>query len=308
MHDGRAVHSTVIALDRPLDLARTLGLLARGAGDPPLRVEPGRVWRATRTPSGPATLLVVPAPGRLELTAWGPGAEALLAGAGDLVGLGDDPAELRTPHPLVRALQTRFAAVRLPRTWNVVEALVPAILEQRVTGAESRRAYRRLVVEWGEPAPGPGGLFVPPTAETLARLPYHAFHRLGVERRRAEVVRHAMSRADRLEEIAARPLEAARDLLARRLGARPGLGPWPIAEVGRRAFGDPDAVSVGDFHLPHLVAWALAGEPRGTDARMLELLAPFTGLRGRVVRLLELRGLRPPRFGPRLPVRRIERI
>ena len=65
-------------------------------------------------------------------------------------------------------------------------------------------------------------------------------------------------------------------------------------------------MSVGDFHLKNLVSWALAGEPRGTDERMLELLAPWAGHRAYVVRLLELSGLRPPRYGPRLTPRRFE--
>jgi len=77
-------------------------------------------------------------------------------------------------------------------------------------------------------------------------------------------------------------------------------------EVAVRALGDLDAVSVGDFHHKNLVSWALAGEPRGTDARMLELLAPYAGRRALVIRLLELSGLRPPRYGPRMAPRRIQ--
>jgi len=110
----------------------------------------------------------------------------------------------------------------------------------------------------------------------------------------------------------ARRLEAATDLAPpeaqARLRAIPGVGAWTAAEVAARAWGDPDAVSVGDYHLPSLVAWALAGEPRGTDDRMLELLAPFAGQRGRVIRLLEVSGLTAPRRGPRYAGRRIETI
>ena len=90
--------------------------------------------------------------------------------------------------------------------------------------------------------------------------------------------------------------------------AVPGIGPWTAAEVAVRALGDDDAVSVGDFHIPNLVAWALAGEPRADDTRMLELLEPYRGRRALVVRLLELGGSMAPRRGPRLSPRRIEGI
>jgi 3-methyladenine DNA glycosylase/8-oxoguanine DNA glycosylase len=92
-----------------------------------------------------------------------------------------------------------------------------------------------------------------------------------------------------------------------RLEAIPGIGAWTTAEVAFRALGDADAVSVGDFHLPHQVSWALAGERRGSDERMLELLAPFTPHRARIVRLIEASGVGPERRGPRLAARRIER-
>jgi 3-methyladenine DNA glycosylase/8-oxoguanine DNA glycosylase len=94
----------------------------------------------------------------------------------------------------------------------------------------------------------------------------------------------------------------------RRLCAFPGIGPWTAAQVGLAALGDPDAVPVGDLHLPNMVAWALAGEPRGTDDRMLELLEPFAGHRGRAARLLTLAGLQAPRFGPRNRLRSIRSI
>ena len=53
-----------------------------------------------------------------------------------------------------------------------------------------------------------------------------------------------------------------------------------LTERQRLALGDPDAISIGDFHLPHLVCFAMAGEPRGTYERMLELLEPFRPHRG----------------------------
>ena len=91
----------------------------------------------------------------------------------------------------------------------------------------------------------------------------------------------------------------------RRLTAIPGIGPWTAAEALRVATGDPDLVSLGDYHLPSLVAWALVGEARADDQRMLELLEPYRGQRGRVVRLLEASGIQVPRFGPRMALRSI---
>jgi 3-methyladenine DNA glycosylase/8-oxoguanine DNA glycosylase len=193
--------------------------------------------------------------------------------------------------------------LRLGRTGAVIEALVPSVIEQKVTGKEAFRSYERLVRRYGEKAPGPAGLIVPPSAATLAELPYWAYHPLGIERRRADIVRHACARAGRLEETASMPLDGA----YKHLRAIPGIGPWTAAEVGRVAFGDPDAVSVGDYHLKNHVAWVLAGEPRATDERMLELLEPYRGQRARAIRLIEACPT-PPRFGPRVKLRQIAQM
>jgi 3-methyladenine DNA glycosylase/8-oxoguanine DNA glycosylase len=186
----------------------------------------------------------------------------------------------------------------------VVEALVPTILEQKVVGIEAKRSYAGLVRALSEPAPGPGGLLLPPDPARLAATPYYAFHPFGVERRRADTVRMVCRHARRLEEAAGmEPADA-----YRRLTVVPGVGRWTAAEVARAALGDADAVSEGDYHLPHQVAWALAGEPRADDARMLELLEPYRGHRGRVIGLIEAGGLGPPRFGPRMPLQNLARL
>lgn len=294
--------TTHVPVAGPFDLGATMAPLRRGYGDPTIAVEGTIVWRATRTPDGPATLRLEPVAGGVDVAAWGPGSRWAVAAAPGLIGADDDPAALRPVHPLLRDLQVRLAGIRLGRTGAVLEALVPAILEQKVTGEQARRGYRGLVRAHGGPAPGPRPLLLPPSPGVLARLPYHAYHPFGIERRRAETVRRAAASAPRLEAIVELPLAEA----YARLLVLPGVGPWTAAEVGARALGDPDAVSVGDYHLAHLVAWALAGESRGSDERMLELLEPYRGQRGRVVRLLEASGIRPPRHGPRMAPRRIE--
>jgi 3-methyladenine DNA glycosylase/8-oxoguanine DNA glycosylase len=295
-----------IDLEAPLDLRLILGPLFRGRGDPTLRLSSVAAARATRTMDGPATLLVEVRGTRIEAEAWGPGADRALDGLPALLGLDDDPSGFEPGHhPVIADLARRLSRLRLGRTGAILEALVPAILEQRVTGSEAAHAFRALIRGHGEPAPGPVGaaqrLRLPPTPEVLAALPYYAFHPLGVERRRAELVRRVARDARRLEALVDLPGSRVEvgAAAAVRLRAYPGIGPWTAAEVTLRALGDPDAVSVGDFHLPNLVAYALAGEPRADDARMLELLEPWRGHRARVVRLLEASGIEAPKYGPR---------
>jgi 3-methyladenine DNA glycosylase/8-oxoguanine DNA glycosylase len=289
---------SVLPLPAPIDLAATMGPLAHGRGDPTIRFASDGIWRATRTRAGPATVRLRAVPGGVAAAAWGPGAATVVEELPDLVGATDDPSPLEPRHRVIAELSRRLVGVRLTRSNRPFEALLPAICEQKVTGIEARAAFRAIVRRHGEPAPGPGGLRLPPEPSVLAALPYFAYHRFGLERRRADLMRRAAALAPRLVDLA--PADA-----YRLLASVPGIGPWTIAEVGRVAFGDPDAVSVGDYHLPNLVAWALAGEPRADDPRMLELLRPYRGQRGRVQRLLEASGIRPPRWGPRMAPRRI---
>jgi 3-methyladenine DNA glycosylase/8-oxoguanine DNA glycosylase len=287
---------------RPVDLDLTLGPLAAGGRfDPCVRRGGGGWWRATRTADGPATThLRVVGSRRVRALAWGPGAGAALDGVPDLLGAQDDPPAL-FGHPLVSELDRRYAGLRIGRTGNIIEALVPTVLAQKVIGIEARRAYVALVRAGGRRAPGPVPLLLPPEPAWLRSCPSWAFHRWGVEHRRAATIAIAAGYAARLDEAASLDLDQAR----RRLAALPGVGPWTVAEVAMVALGDADAVSVGDYWLPHAVTYALTGAPRGTDERMLELLEPWRGQRGRVCRLIMLGGPGIPRFGPRLPLRLI---
>jgi 3-methyladenine DNA glycosylase/8-oxoguanine DNA glycosylase len=294
-------HPRTLRLSAPLNLRLTLGLHRRGSGDPTLRFDGTAALRATRMPAGPCSMTLRVVGDRLEAEAWGPGASAALDALPDLVGEHDEPSSLTPHHLVVKDLAHRLVGLRIGRTGAVIEALVPAILEQKVTGREAWAAWRRMVAMWGEPAPGPLGIRLAPAADVLAGVPYFELHRAGVERRRAELIRFVCARAARLEATTDMPRAAALD----RLQSIPGIGPWTGAEVAARAWGDPDAVSLGDYHIPHLVTWALAREPRGDDRRMLELLEPYFGQRGRVIRLLEAGAARPPRRGPRMAPRSI---
>ncbi len=279
------------------ELRSTLGVHRDGRFDPTTVLSAGELWRAARTPDGPGTLHIVAAGGAgdVRAEAWGPGARWLLDGAPALLGAHDDPSALVPRHAVVAEAQRRHRDLRIGRSGQVLRALVPAVLAQRVTSIEAARSWSAICRALGEPAPGPRRLTLPPRAEDLATRPYWWYHRFGVDRRRAETIRHAAAHVDRLEEAASMPLEQAHQ----RLGAFPGVGAWTVATVAGTALGDQDAVVLGDYHLPHIVSFALTGARRGTDERMLELLEPYRGQRGRVLRLLSLSGIGPPRRVPR---------
>ncbi len=283
-----------ISITGPIDLRATLATMAAKAVNG-VRATSDGAWWVTHTPGGPATLHLRSEGSRVRGEAWGAGADWVLDRMPMLCGAGDRPDDFRPPDGLVRQLHRRSRGLRLGASGRVFETLVPVILGQRVTSVEARRSYRALVAAYGTPAPGPLDAVVPPAAEVLAGLSYVDLHPLGVERSRAQIIVEAARRAQRLEEIVAMEREAAH----RRLLAVRGIGEWTAALVMGAALGDPDAVPIGDYHVPNTVSWALAGEPRGTDARMLELLAPYAGHRRRVLILLKSAGIHAPRYGPK---------
>jgi 3-methyladenine DNA glycosylase/8-oxoguanine DNA glycosylase len=309
-----------MALPDRYDFRGTVSGLMMSRHDPCFRITDGAFWWATRTPAGPATLSLRQSRGELEATGYGPGGAWVVEQADAVAGLRDDLegfGEVAARHPVVAELLHQYGGPRLPATGRLFQRLLRTVFEQKVTGTEAYRAYaatvRHFHVAGGrEPAPGPvERLLLPPDPQAVATTPYWAFHPFGVEQKRADALCRAAAVAARLEECT----DAAD--ATRRLTAITGIGLWTAAEVVRVVFGDPDAVSVGDWHIPHMVSWALAGEARAgaregapgvlapADVRMLELLEPFQGHRGRVCVLLENSGVAAPRFGPRMPIRSI---
>jgi 3-methyladenine DNA glycosylase/8-oxoguanine DNA glycosylase len=283
---------------RPVDVLATLGSLVRGTGDPAHRVDAaGGFWWACATPAGAGTMVLRAAGVVVMARAWGPGAKWLLDRVPHLLGAEDDWSGLDlSGHPRLHDVRRRRPGLRLPCTGLVMDSLVPAVLEQRVTGREARRAWRLLLRWFGTPAPGPAAeLRVPPPADVLLQIPSWDWHRMGVDLQRQRAIRAAATVAGRLEECVALERHAA---LAR-LRVVPGVGQWTAAETAQRALGHPDAISVGDYHIKDLVVHYFTGRPRGDDAEMCALLEPWAGQRQRVVRLVELSGVAKPRFGPR---------
>lgn len=303
-------HRAVVPIDGALDLRSTLGPLSR-PGDPTGATRTDGRWKALRTPEGPATVRVW-APQASEpdetitrvcIEGWGPGSEWAVASAHNWLGPNDRPQDLDpSPHPIVERMVRKHAGLRLGRFGMIAERMVLTILEQKVIASEAKRSYRNLVYRYSEPAPGPITLQLPVEPDVLVRLAMHDWHRLGVEQKRARTVRNTMKYASRLDRlIDAEPADAYAFM-----HKLPGIGPWTSATVGAAAFGDPDVVLLGDYNLPHVVSWVLAGERRGDDTRMLELLEPFVGQRARVLRLLKGAGAKPPRRGARLSYRNVQ--
>jgi len=285
----------------PVDIPLTLSVHRHGGGDPAYATDAaGAVWRTSLTPDGPATLQLRTRGAVVTALAWGPGAGWLLDRVPDWLGFHDDRSGFAAHHPVVGELALRYEGLRVGRTGRVFEALVPAVLEQKVVGREAHRAWRFLLLTYGEAAPGPAParMRVIPPPQTWARIPSWDWHRAGVEGVRARTIINAAAVAARLEDA----LDLAPAEADRRLRSLPGIGVWTSAEIRQRAMGDPDAVSVGDYHLPNAVGWTLARR-KTDDAGMLELLAPYAGHRYRVTRLVELGGSAPPRHGPHMSVR-----
>ncbi len=294
--------STSVVFAGPASPGLTLSPLRRGRGDPCYHDgADGAIWCTSLLPSGAVTARICRgAPEAVDCEAWGPGAVEFIETVPAFLGVDDDATAFRPADPTIAAAQRRVPHLRLGRTGRVLEALIPAVLEQRVSGKDAQRAWRKLVTRYGAPAPGPAPahLRVPPSADVWRRIPSWEFQVANVDPGRARTIVGCSQRVDALERLVRRPADAARAALM----SLPGVGEWTAAEAVQRAFGDADALSVGDYHLAKMVGWSLLGHPID-DTHMVELLEPMRPHRHRAVRLLEVSGLAVnPRFGPRLPI------
>jgi 3-methyladenine DNA glycosylase/8-oxoguanine DNA glycosylase len=284
-------------------MGQVVAILRRGAGDPTFRTDPdGTRWRGIRTPQGPATLRLRQGyDGVVHAAAWGPGADWALESVPAMLGAEDDPSDFVAHHASVADMHRNHPHWRLTRTGLVMEALVPAIIEQKVTGQEAFAGFRQLVYRFGERAPGAGadrGVWLQPPPERLRTIPSWEWLRLHIDPARSRAVVHAATVAPALERTVGLPGEE----VDRRLRSLPGIGVWTSAEVRFRAHGDADAVSFGDYHVAKNVGWALTGTAVD-DAGMAVLLEPYRPHRYRVQRLVELARAGRPRRGPRMAPR-----
>lgn len=285
---------------RELSLRLTLGPLSQGSTDPTIQRDAAGLWLTMATPAGAASLHLTARAGGVDAAAWGPGAEHAIAGVPSLLGSDDDDTGFDpNRHPVVAELHRRTPGLRLPRAARILPFLIPTVLAQKVTAIEAKRAWRELVRRHGEPAPGPAplGMRVAPSPAVWRRVPSWEWHRAGVGPQRSDTVMRIARVGEALERAAADPIPRALS----KLRGIPGVGTWTAAETVQRSHGDPDAVSVGDFHLSKAVGWALIGE-RVDDDGMMELLEPWRGHRQRVVRLIEASGIGYERHGPRMAI------
>ena len=294
-------HRTV-TFAAPLDAGRTWSILRRGAGDPTFRHIGATMWRTSRMETGPVTVSVVQLDSlTVEAGAWGSGADEMLATLPRALGADDDASQFVPAHPSVADAHRRFPGLRVPRTGRILEALIAAVIEQRVVGMDAMAAWRRLLLRHGDPAPGPApdGMRVFPTADAWAALPSWEWHQAGVDPPRYRTAQACARVEAQLERVASEH-DDDRAAVYRALRSIPGVGVWTAAETGFRALGDADAVPFGDYHLGHLVGVGLLGRRLHDDDEIAEALEPYRPQRYRVVRLLELSPLvRMERHGPR---------
>jgi 3-methyladenine DNA glycosylase/8-oxoguanine DNA glycosylase len=279
----------------PYDFAGSTRPLRVGTHDPTLRHEADGLWRTAHTSDGPATVRLRVDDRAVHADAWGAGAAAVMRDVPRWVGLHESPWILPA-HPVVDRLLREHRGLRSTDTRHVFQALVVVVLQQLVTWEEAAASWRQLCLRLGERGPGPGDLQLSPTPRAIRTAGTVHLQAAGVGPRQARTLQEIARVAHALAPAADMPTDEAAALLQKVRG----IGPWTASVTLGLRLGRPEPIPLGDYNLPHTIAWALAGEPRGTDARMLELLAPFSGQAFRVIRLVRAAGIAAPRRGPRV--------
>jgi 3-methyladenine DNA glycosylase/8-oxoguanine DNA glycosylase len=188
----------------------------------------------------------------------------------------------------IMRLHSLIPGMRLLRFPWLYDLTCSAILQQRIRTVDAMRDWRRITNRWG--GHGLFGLRAFPPAEVLAAVPRFELERMGVDAKRAS----ALLRFSKELRFVRFKSEMDFATLRQQLLRVPGIGGWTTETVLGYGAGDTDATIPADLHLPRVVCYALAGEFKGTDERMMELLEPFRGHRFRVIRLIYASGLDTP--------------
>lgn len=287
-----ALESQPQALADARMLRHTFAAFRFGAIDPTVHLDGIRLVMTSATPEGPAWVDASAA----DVSFGGTGEFVVRERQPDPLGRRDQFVALKPAHDVVARLQRDFGGLRVGASADVYKAALKATLGQRITAAEAVNQWARLCRSLSTVVETPvGGLLAPPDPATLAQMSPYQLHRFGIEEARARTLIAIARVFHRPGRHHVDPVAAMRRLVA----DVPRFGPWTRALVEAEAFGNPDAVAVGDFHLKNVVAHALTGRPRGTDEEMLAALSPYEGNRGRVLSWLALGGVAAPKFGPR---------
>ena len=273
----------------------TMRFVRMGQRDPTVVREPTRLVVARWYRNGPATVELQASSKRVVARVWGEAADEAVNRLHAFLGLHDCP---RTEWGSVR-LNRRLKPVlgtHLIRSPFASYELLSNVIQQQIAWRDAARIWWRLVTSVGETAPGPFGLRLPLHFDQMRRVPHTTLQRCGITEKRIVTLREVGRLGHRIDDW----LAESEETFSKRLQTLPHLGPWTVNHLLAVSMGYPDVVVTGDYTLPHTVAFALAGEHRGTDARMQDLLKPFTGDRWRLVRLFWALNITAPRRGPRM--------
>ena len=170
----------------------------------------------------------------------------------------------------MRELERRFPGLHLARPGRVFDGLLRVIPQQLVAWTDATVFWRRLVEQFGTELPGPVRLMLPPSPDAVRAHSAAALQSTGMLPKMARCMIDCARRARRLDALA----DLSLDEFVRLVQVLPGVGPWTAGQLAGFHLAHSDAVIVGDYGMPHSIAYALTGRERSTDSEMLELLEP----------------------------------